>query len=142
MPHAFAVNLASCARFAESVRGSFFGSFSSPFPQVLPSASARSFALTSPLHRGPDVVPPEGDLHWPPCFAGFFREGRKTGPNSRAQKKDYENEYKQKSDQGSEPSRTVEHEHGEPAKNQSGIAPGKPPVGNGKTAFVAPQRDT
>jgi hypothetical protein len=44
------------------------------------------------------VVPPEGDLHWPPCCAGFFREGRKTGPNSRAQKKDYENEYKQKSE--------------------------------------------
>src|ERR1700722_4805218 len=140
MPHAFAVNLASCARFAESVRGSFFGSFSSPFPQVLPSASARSFALTSPLHRGPDVVPPEGDLHWPPCCTGFFREGRKTGPNSRAQKKDYENEYKQESEiRGSEPSRTVEHEHGKQTKNQYGIAPGKPTDGNRKVACVAPQ---
>jgi hypothetical protein len=87
MLHAFALKPASCARFAESVRNQFFGSFSSPCPQCFSSASARSFALTSPLHRGPDVVPPEGDLHWPPCYAVFCREGRKTGPNSRAQKK-------------------------------------------------------
>lgn len=86
------------------------------FQALVRSASPLRRHVLSPslarLHRGPDVVPPEGDLHWPPCYAGFFREGRKTGPNSRAQKKGYENEYKQKSEtecSGSEPSRTVEH---------------------------------
>ena len=33
------------------------------------------------------MVPSEDYSHGPPCCAGFFREGRKTGPNSRAQKK-------------------------------------------------------
>ena len=106
---------------------------------MLPSASAFLSPSLARLHRGPDVVPPEGDLHWPPCYAVFFREGRKTGPNSRAQKKDYENKYKQKSDQGSEPSRTVEHKHGEQTKNQYGIAPGKSETGNRKIAVIAPQ---
>jgi hypothetical protein len=110
------------------------------FPASAPPLHRRVLSPSlARLHRGPDVVPPEGDLHWPPCCAGFFREGRKTGPNSRAQKKDYENEYKQKSDQGSEPSRTVEHEHGEQTKNQYGIAPGKSETGNRKVAGVAPQ---
>ena len=139
MTHADAMSHARLARFAESVVVNSLDRFQvlsrkcSPLHRLVLSPSLAR------LHRGPDVVPPEGDLHWPPCFAGFFREGRKTGPNSRAQKKDYENEYKQKSDQGSEPSRTVEHEHGKQTKNQSGIAPGKPPDGNRKTSFVAPQ---
>jgi len=50
-------------------------------------------------------------VEWFAAMDYGFREGRKTEPNSRAQKKDYENEYKQKTSQGSEPSRTVEHEH-------------------------------
>ena len=33
------------------------------------------------------MVPSEDYSHGPPCCAGLFREGRKTEPNSRAQKK-------------------------------------------------------
>ncbi len=33
------------------------------------------------------MVPPEGDLHWPPCFAGFFGEGRETGTEQAEHKK-------------------------------------------------------
>ena len=111
MLHANALNPASCARFAESVVDKFFGSFSSPFRSApLHRLSALSPSLAR-LHRGPGVVPPEGNLHWPPCFAVFFRlKGERPKPNSRAQKKDYENEYKQKSEiRTQEPSRTVEH---------------------------------
>jgi hypothetical protein len=84
------------------------------------------------------VVPPEGDLHWPPCCAGFFREGRKTGPNSRAQKKDYENEYKQKSEIKAQ-SRPEQLSTGNRPKIDMELRRANRAVGNRKIAGVAPQ---
>jgi hypothetical protein len=59
------------------------------------------------LRKGPDAVPSKDYSRWPPCCAAFFREGRQTEPNSRAQKKDHENEITKTGTQ--EPPRTVEH---------------------------------
>jgi hypothetical protein len=44
------------------------------------------------FHRGPGAVPPEGDLRWPPCSAGFFVKGERPRTHS-SKKKDYENKY-------------------------------------------------
>jgi hypothetical protein len=74
--------------------------------------SAFDFGLspsTARLHRGPGVVPPEGDLHWPLCFAVFSLKGERPKPNSRAQKKDHENEHEKYKIGTQEPTRTVEH---------------------------------
>jgi hypothetical protein len=63
--------------------------FSNPFCQ-----RSQPLALTSLLApRGPDAVPSKDYSHWPPCAAGFFREGREA-ENAQQQKKDYENKYK------------------------------------------------
>ena len=50
------------------------------------------------LDRGPDAVPSKDYSRWPPCYAGFFGEGRETGLSSRAQKKDHENQVRSKSE--------------------------------------------
>ena len=67
-----------------------FGSSFRPIPtssRRTHLAGRLSSWITSPLHRGPGVVPPEGNLHWPPCFASFFVNGDRPKPNSRTQKK-------------------------------------------------------
>jgi hypothetical protein len=64
--------------------------FSSPFFAV----RSQPLALHEPaFHRGPDAVPSKDYSRWPPCAAGFFREGREA-ENAQQQKKDYENIYK------------------------------------------------
>ena len=55
--------------------------FPNPFLRV-PNLSPS----TACFHRGPGAVPPEGDLRWPPCSAGFFRAGREA-ENAQQQKK-------------------------------------------------------
>ena len=54
--------------------------FSNPFSSV-PSLSPS----TACFHRGPGAVPPEGDLRWPPCSAGFFVKGER--PRTHSSKK-------------------------------------------------------
>ena len=47
---------------------------------------SQPLALTSLLaFRGPDAVPPEGNLRWPPCSAGFFVKGER--PRTHSSKK-------------------------------------------------------
>ena len=82
------MNHARRARLADSVVKMPLVGF-----QVL-FVSAFDFCLspsTARLHRAPGVVPPEGDLHWPPCFAGFFVEGRQSETEQQSTKKDHEN---------------------------------------------------
>jgi antirestriction protein ArdC len=63
---------------------------------ALSSSPARCFL------RGPDAVPPEGNLRWPPIGAGFLGEGRQTRPSSASCKKKTMNTHpKYNNEQGS-----------------------------------------
>jgi hypothetical protein len=101
-----AMKHASRARFRDSVVKNPFGRFSGPLCFWF---RFQPFTLNRPTSQGPGVVPPEGDLHWPPCFAVFSLKGERPKPNSRAQKKDHENEYEKYKIGTQEPARTVEH---------------------------------
>jgi hypothetical protein len=76
---------------------------------------SQPLALHEPAcHRGPDAVPSKDYSRWPPCAAGFFREGREAENAQQIQKKDYENKIK-KEFRAPEPDRTAASENSNPA---------------------------